>query len=803
MTEAGSHPGAARRAVLRWSWRLFRREWRQQLLTLILLTVAVAGAVWASSVAVNAGSKAEGALGDARAMIRVDAKDPSAAQADVSAIERRFGPAEVITHASTTAPGVAGALDVRAQDPNGRYGHPMLGLRSGRYPSTDAEIALTGGAAEQFNARVGDHITVDGVSRTVVGMVENPRNLDDEFALVSPSTALAGSTLNVLVGTDHPIHTGSADDSNLHSFNITGRSDDSSAIVTLVIAAVTVSMALVGLIAASGFVVVAQRRQRQLGLLAALGATERELRLVLVAAGALVGIAAATVGTVVGLAAWLVTAPIAERAAAHRIDRFDLPWPLLALCILLAIAAAVGAAWWPARRVSRVPVMAAISQRPTRPLPVHRSAALAALLLIAGVIGIALAKPRNTEVKPWLLLVGLLGVIAGTVLVAPAAIRAAAAPARRLRLGPRLALRDLVRHQARAGAALAAITLALAIAVATTVVARATAQEDGLGNLSDHQLVVSLAGRQGPFATIAASNDVARLDQAVASMAAAIQAPTVLQLDVAVPAATGEAPPEPVSVATPVDHGFNGGGLAYVATPDLLARFGIDPSTIDGTTDLLTDQPHVVLFDVSTRPERGMTTPTQRVALSPYSSAPTALITEAAMRRHSWTEQRGAWLVESPAAFSADQLATARRAAADAGLVVESRDANDGGAALGRVATLGGSLLALAILAMTIGLLRGEWAADVRTLTAVGAPSRTRRAVTATAAAVLALTGVVLASGGAYIALLAVYRTDLSKLSSPPVANLLVLALGLPALAAAVGWTFAGREPAHLARQLE
>src|SRR5580704_3596717 len=36
----------ARRAVIRWGWRLFRREWRQQLLVLGLLTVAVAATVW-------------------------------------------------------------------------------------------------------------------------------------------------------------------------------------------------------------------------------------------------------------------------------------------------------------------------------------------------------------------------------------------------------------------------------------------------------------------------------------------------------------------------------------------------------------------------------------------------------------------------------------------------------------------------------------------------------------------------------------------------------------------------------------
>src|SRR4051812_36032652 len=35
---------AARRAVVRWAWRMFRREWRQQILVMLLLTVAVAGA---------------------------------------------------------------------------------------------------------------------------------------------------------------------------------------------------------------------------------------------------------------------------------------------------------------------------------------------------------------------------------------------------------------------------------------------------------------------------------------------------------------------------------------------------------------------------------------------------------------------------------------------------------------------------------------------------------------------------------------------------------------------------------------
>ena len=64
----------------------------------------------------------------------------------------------------------------------------------------------------------------------------------------------------------------------------------------------TVFLLLASLVAAAGFAVVAQRRLRQLGMLAAIGATQKHLRLVLVTNGALVGTIAAVGGTIVGLA---------------------------------------------------------------------------------------------------------------------------------------------------------------------------------------------------------------------------------------------------------------------------------------------------------------------------------------------------------------------------------------------------------------------------------------------------------------------------------------------------------------------
>ena len=45
-TARGANGGApARRAIVRWAWRLFRREWRQQFLILALITVAVGATI--------------------------------------------------------------------------------------------------------------------------------------------------------------------------------------------------------------------------------------------------------------------------------------------------------------------------------------------------------------------------------------------------------------------------------------------------------------------------------------------------------------------------------------------------------------------------------------------------------------------------------------------------------------------------------------------------------------------------------------------------------------------------------------
>jgi len=67
---AGTPDGGvpARRAVIRWAWRLFRREWRQQMLVLALIVVALAATVVGAAVATNTPPPAGAGFGTAQDM---------------------------------------------------------------------------------------------------------------------------------------------------------------------------------------------------------------------------------------------------------------------------------------------------------------------------------------------------------------------------------------------------------------------------------------------------------------------------------------------------------------------------------------------------------------------------------------------------------------------------------------------------------------------------------------------------------------------------------------------------------------
>jgi putative ABC transport system permease protein len=193
-------------------------------------------------------------------------------------------------------------------------------------------------------------------------------------------------------------------------------------------------------------------------------------------------------------------------------------------------------------------------------------------------------------------------------------------------------------------------------------------------------------------------------------------------------------------------------------------------------------------------------------ALPAGTSAPNTVITQYAVHRLGLTPITSGWLVETTKPLSAAQLTGARATAAAAGLSIETKSSIPTSATIIDWATLVGVLLALGILAMTIGLIRSETAGDLRILAATGASSQTRRNLTAATAGALALVGAVVGTAAAYLAMIGFSRTSaldgISSLGSVPVANLLAILVAMPLVATIVGWLTAWREPKGLSAQV-
>jgi putative ABC transport system permease protein len=257
-----------------------------------------------------------------------------------------------------------------------------------------------------------------------------------------------------------------------------------------------------------------------------------------------------------------------------------------------------------------------------------------------------------------------------------------------------------------------------------------------------------------------------------------------------------------VTLARRAGDGYNDVGLLYVASPELLAHYGLDLRAAGPATEILTVESGEIHLTGTAR-EPG--TPPEAVdgALPltvRYFSIPGSFITLEAVQQRGWQPVRVGWLVETSAPLTPGQLATARGLAAGGGLLIESRREEQSLAGLRSRAAAAGTLLALAVLAMTVGLIRGEAAGDLRTLAAAGATSTIRRTLTGATAGALALLGAALGIGGAYLGLAAVYLDGLGALSPVPILHLLAIAAGAPLAAAIAGWLLAGNEPPTLAR---
>jgi putative ABC transport system permease protein len=500
----------------------------------------------------------------------------------------------------------------------------------------------------------------------------------------------------------------------------------------------------------------------------------------------------------------------------------------------LAVVATYFAASRPARSITRIPLVAALSGRPAPPKQVHRSALPGIVLFVVAAASLSYSgKSANGGGAPELVF-GIVALIVAIILLAPFCLVVLASFGRWAPIAPRLALRDLARYRARSGSALSAISLGVFIAALVCVL---TAQRYGNvldyagPNLASNQVIVYTPGSGplgagngpgGPSASGTASTPQAQAAVAQ-NIAKALGSNTVIELD---------------QVGANLTHAAAGrswSGPIYVATPQLLQAFGIKASDVNPDADILTARPGLsgisqMQLNYGDKGQgqggqgngpNGNGQPTswpcpkgqclanpviQEVgALPAGTSAPNTVITEHAIHTLGLSTSPQGWLIQTPHPPTAAQITNARLTVGAAGMTIETKNSSPSSAEILNYATAFGIALALGILAMTIGLIRSETARDLRTLTATGASSFTRRELTAATAFALALGGAVLGTVAAYVAAIG-YAWDnpldgLSGLSSVPIEQLLFILVGMPVIASVVGWLMAGREPSAISRQ--
>ena len=836
---AGESGGiVARRAVVRWGWRLFRREWRQQLLVLGLLTVAVAATIWGASTVTSVALQNPNypTFGTAAVQVTLPGTDPQLA-ADIATIAGRWGPADVIENQDIAA-GTTQPVQLLAENPHGHYNSPLLGLVSGTYPAGPGQVALTSQVATLYGAHVGGTWRAAGRTWRVTGIVQNPSNLADEFALAAPGQVTHPSQVIMLLGSravQQAIGNGTGTLPGIPAAaTVTTPNAMSGGIspAVLVLVVEVLGLVFIGLVSVAGFSVMAQRRLRALGMLSAIGATGRNLRLVMITGGLAVGVAGALAGAVLGFAAWFAYVPALQQATGHVVDATKVPWWAFALGVVFAIATSVAASRRPAKTMAQVPVVAALSGRPAPPKAVHRSALPGVVVFAVGVACLAFTGGwaggggAGGSKNALLLLAGLVATIVGMLLLAPLFVSVLAAGAGpRLPVAIRIALRDLVRYRVRSGAALAATTFAVFLAMAICLVASIQFGNplNWFGsNLSSSQLIVYTQQQQSVSEANQLSNaQLAHLSRQVDSYAAGLHARSVLPLEVAGPTL------DQAGTQGPHAH-FNGN--VYLATPQLLAAYGIKASQISPGTDILTMKP-----GLASLPHLEMiwgnygfhSTPggfTQKDSVPPPctlssdcvanpaiqtvgslpggTSAPNTVTTEYVVSKYHLQTQLFGWLIQAPAPLTATQIRAAQHLALGYQVTAETKTDGPSLAEFADGATALGIVIALGVLAASVGLIRSETARDLRTLTATGASARTRRMITAATAAALGLLGAILGMAGAVIAVLAWAHGSLSTVfGDVPLTDVLILLVGLPLVAAAGGWLLAGREPEVIARQ--
>lgn len=785
------------RALLLWGWRSVLGERRQYVVMTLTLAVVAAVMVLAGIAMWHSSRPVEGATGSARAELYVEPTADRPIADVVRAAERRFSRLAVSYEGSLKTPGVSGDLRPSDRDLRGVLGGDRFEVLAGRYPHGQGEIAITPAIQRlvgEVNPRLGVGATLS--TRTggyqIVGLVRDPANYDSLAAYVAPGTIKRPASASLLIDAPEVEIFDFVNRYEIQSFGSVG-SLAFSPFAVYALAGATSALLLTVLISSLGYVISAQRRLREFGLLSAVGATRRQVRLAVLASAVCVGVSGAALGVLVGFVVSAGAADVLAVVVRHDVEPDPRQWLVLPIVFGVVVVASVVGALQPARALGRIPAADALSARRPRGRPSRALPAVGVALLISAPALLAWAVGVERVAVAWTAPVVLL---VGLCLLAPALARAGAAIAAGGPFVVRFAARDLVRQRQRTAMSLAALTAILAVPMTLfTVIGSAdAAREEQPPNLPSNVLILREA------ASADAGQALHRREQPQPGARAALS-----QIKALIPDARISPVLVPVDPARPLNTSELGPGISayeslflsykgprdkvrserpvWIATPKLLAAWA-QPPLAPGDPDALSVSGETV--KVAATPKAGAwALDTGSLHVPEATDIAPVWLNPATVRRRGLTAKPCCWMVVSGKPIP-DELRTALVDAAGRNYVVMLPVEEAAPVPLGAYVLAVGLPVSLILVLLVLAAGRAEAALDLRLLGAVGASPTAMRGIAAGQAVILSLVAAASATCAAYFTWITWATTSLQIQPFVVPVELVAMLLGLPALAAAI-----------------
>lgn len=383
------------------------------------------------------------------------------------------------------APGISCSA-VQIAFPTDGLAFAKFRLLEGRAPQSADEVALSPGLLELASLSLQDTVTLSSDQSTpkLVGVFTDPENLDLPL-IWRPRGSEVGSDLRESLWISVPKDRDPdavADGLRENGARVVTASEirrrpnlQSSFILVFGI----FGFVEAALVVAAAFAVGIRRRQREVGLLGAAGASRPALVGSILISASLIALLGSALGLAVGIGTAALLHPHLDGWNGRMNGAFEIPSFPLVCAVILGILTAILAAAWPARTAARLPIRVALSGRRPPAHPSGRWLLVGCALITAGIVVTTMSiRFRNT--------LALVCTIAGPILAvlgfgacSPWLLQRVAQTSSRLPLAWRLAVRDAGRFRSRNGPVVTAVLAGMAMSVTIAGAIKSIEVNDG------------------------------------------------------------------------------------------------------------------------------------------------------------------------------------------------------------------------------------------------------------------------------------------------------------------------------------